>query len=109
MYVNEYRTVTGDKVVNRYNLIGTERLEYTVWEPAGPTILDNTHSSITFIDGKLYGEVHTRRVPADLDKLPAWTHERVTAVQAWQAALKTFERSLITLAYPECILVPSAS
>lgn len=99
-YINEYRTVCG-KVINRYSIAGTRSIDYAVWEFAGASILDAGHSTITFIDGKLYGEVRSRRVPADIDKLPAWTRERVAAVQAWRASLETFERSLVALAYPE--------
>ena len=103
-YINESKTIDS-KIIQRYNIIGTTHIEYRVWEFSGH-ILDNNHSCITFIDGKLYGELHSRRVPADLDKLPAWTTERVKAIQAWRNGLDVWEASLIALAYHETANVP---
>ena len=97
-YINDSKTIDG-MIIQRYNIIGTTNMEHRVWEYSGH-ILDNNHSCITFIDGVLYGELHSRRVPADLDKLPAWTNERVQAIQAWRHGLDVWEASLIKLAYP---------
>ncbi len=54
---------------------------YTVWE-CGSII--GTHSTITTRDGKWYGRLGTRQLPANLEELPAMTDYRINKVREFR-------------------------
>ncbi len=76
-HVSEYKYL-GDKAVHKYNIIGTNLIVYNAWEPSSIT---GKHSTITFIDSKCYGQIGTRRMPPEIDVLPAGSEERIKAVR----------------------------
>jgi hypothetical protein len=67
---------------------------YDVYEPY------SGHSTITFEEGVKLGRIGTRSLPADLDALKPWSHEREDAVRAWHAAQYEEAYGLIDQAYP---------
>lgn len=75
-FTSEYKHI-GDKVVHKYNIIGTNLVVYNAWEPSS---VMGKHSSITFIDSKCYGQIGHRHMPPETEALPAGTEERVNAV-----------------------------
>lgn len=93
--------VAGKQIrIDRTQIIGTGFIFYTAWEQT-----KNDHSSITSeeVEGKVvwWGEIKTRRLPAELDALPAMTEERLKAVQAWRETKYQESYRLILLAFPE--------
>lgn len=96
-YTNEHKSI-GDKLVQKYNIIGASVMVYNAWEPSG---IMGKHSTITFIDGKCYGRIGSRHLSPEIDKLPALSNERLYAVR------KAFEEqyqeayNLIIQAFPE--------
>lgn len=66
--------------VMRNRIIGTDTVVWSAWEPY------DGHSALTWIDGEKVGRIGTRRLPADLDALPAYSDERIRAVRAWHEA-----------------------
>ena len=89
----------GDKVVERYPILTTALLAYIALEPE-PAGVMGSHSSITYIEGKPYGRIGTRRLPPELERLPPGT-ERVTQVREWQETQYNEAYDLIIKAFPE--------
>ncbi|MDP2730341.1 MAG: hypothetical protein Q8O55_07655 [Dehalococcoidales bacterium] len=96
-HINEYKHI-GDKVVNKYNIIGTNLVVYNAWEPSSIT---GKHSSITTVDEKWYGKIGTSHVPPALDALPAGSDERIKAVHAYFEEEYAEAYRLIVEAFPE--------
>ena len=69
--------------VKTYEIIGTGTRVWVV-EEADPDYGWRTHSSG---DGAGWYRVRSRRLPLELEALPACTRERADAVRAWQAGL----------------------
>lgn len=67
-------------IVEKTRIIGTKCDVYSAWE-----VDHGDHSTIQHIDGVRYGRVGTRRLPAELEALPARTQERSDAVRAFHA------------------------
>ena len=63
-----------------YKIIGTHFTIYEAYEPY------DGHSSIMTLEGKKMGRVGSRRLPKELESLPARSDIRVEAVTAWQYA-----------------------
>lgn len=71
---------------------------YAVWEAA------DGHSSITYgDDGVCYGQVNTRPLPDHLDRMAAFSDERIAAVRAYRAGLDAACRGAIFRAFPEIV------
>lgn len=88
--------MVGDKVVRRYNIIGTRVWIHDVYEPTGPLMNEQAHSTITTINGRRYGKIGTRpfngRIPAGDGRfcLPA-EHYAAQSIEA---------QALIRFVYP---------
>lgn len=96
-YINEYKSA-GDKVVNKYNIAGSNLIVYNAWEPSG---IFGPHSTITMIEGKWYGRIGTRRLSPDIEKLQAGSKERIEAVgKAFESQYEEAYK-LIEGLYPE--------
>jgi len=82
-FVNETKrisTMTGDVVVRKYPILGTNHLTYDAWEHT-----KDGHSTITFFKGEGWkGRVGTKRLPKHLEALPAYSQDRLRKVKAWQ-------------------------
>jgi len=100
--LDEYRSV-GDVIVNRFRIIGTRTLVYQALERWSSENGIGSHSSLTSVDGRdgWYGRVGTKRLPANLDALPAMTQERFDAVDAWHGQEYDRAYAAIIAAYPE--------
>lgn len=96
-YIEEKRHI-GDKIVQKYNIIGTNLVVYNAWEPSS---VMGKHSSITFIEGKCYGQIGHRFMSPEIEALPAGSKERIEAVQkAYDEQYQEAYR-LIVEAFPE--------
>ncbi len=101
-------TITRDGItyfVRRYRVHGGAPLfVHDVYTPSPASKRGGwtAHSSVTTIDGVKgwCGRVGTEELPADLDALPAMTHERSVAVHAWFEERYAFAYALIREAYP---------
>lgn len=79
-------------------IIGTKVRVFSAWEPSsycGP------HSTLMTLGGQVHGRIGSRRLPAELDRLPAMTEERSTAVRAWLNAQYEEAYQHIIAEYPE--------
>jgi len=86
-------------LVERYAMIGCDWVIYAAHAPiTGP---GGDYSTIMHHAGQWYGEVASRRLPAELDALPAMTDSRMAAVRAFTAAYVGLEHALILAAYPD--------
>lgn len=86
------------QIVRKSRIIGTRIDVYVVWEPSA---LTGQHSSLTTIDGKWYGRVGTRPLPAALDALPAMSDERYNAVKRFHEEQYQEAYALIIATHPE--------
>ena len=95
---NTINTTTNTSIiVQKYRIIGTNTVCYSAWEPSSYT---GPHHTLTTIDGKVYGQVSTLRIPPEIDALPCgW--DRSDACARWYA--DQYERSYaaIVAAHPE--------
>lgn len=66
--------------VIKTKLIGTNRVVFSAWEPTEFAV---GHSVVTTIEGKWYGRIGSRRLPEELESLPAMSASRSKAVRAW--------------------------
>jgi hypothetical protein len=66
--------------ITRHEIIGTNTVVFEAWEP----YRNNSHSTITRLKGEAHGRIGTRRLPTELDALPAYSDERLAAVTGWQ-------------------------
>lgn len=90
----DQRQANGLTVV-RYGITGTDLTVYTVWEPYAQ------HGTSYRLDEANVGRVGTRRLPADLEALTAYSSERSKAVGAWYAAQYDEAYAAIVTAFPE--------
>jgi len=93
--MNDTKRTTADGKVLQFFRIhpGDGYYVADAWEPtSGPM---GGHSTITTFDGVWYGQIGTRRLPADLDALPAYSDERSQAVRAWMAEEDAEARNLL--------------
>lgn len=90
------------KIVERFQVLTTGIVVYKVWEQ---TEFPYGHSTITRLDGigGWLGQVTSRRVPADIDSLPAMTDERISAVRAWMAENEKESVDAIFEAFPHLL------
>lgn len=97
-YIQEHKITPDGFTVERYSIITTSAVVYTVMEPAASDW--SSHSTVGTLDGKKMGYVYARRLPAELDRLPIRTQERSEAVSAWHRGLYELCTSAILQAYP---------
>lgn len=83
------------------HILTTPRVVLTAWEPTDG--LAGAHGSISTIDGAWVGNVATRRLPAEIEALPAGSEKRFEAALAWREAL----RSEIVGAIRDALACPS--
>jgi hypothetical protein len=89
----------GDKKVMVNGIYGTK---YTVFKVYEPTTLMGHHSAITHIDNEgWYGDIASRRLPAYLESLSAYSEERRKAVNSWREAQYMEAKELIFEMFPE--------
>jgi hypothetical protein len=88
-------------IVERYNIIGTRRWVYDAWEPSERNgEMPFSHSTIRTVDGRWMGRIGTRRLPAELEALPAYSSERARAVGAFHEAQYEEAYAAIIAAFP---------
>ncbi len=90
--------VVDGKGIQKSPIIGTGIVEYSAWEPSA---LVGRHSSITSIAGEWYGRIGTRWPPPELERLPAWSDERMKAVGRWHEEQYQEAYDLIIRAFPQ--------
>lgn len=87
--------------IDKYKILGTNVTKFAAWEP---TTFDQnnsfSHSTITHIDGICYGQIGTRRLDAETNKIPVG-RERSTAVYKHYADQYEEAYNLIIAQYPE--------
>jgi hypothetical protein len=83
----------------RTNILTTNSHVYTLWEKDP----EHNHSTIRHFDGVRHGEVHSRRLPVNLDAMQAMTEARSLAVRAWQTEIDDFCYEELEKAFPELV------
>ena len=88
-----------DIKIKRTEIRGTDNgnglaVVFSAWEPY------DRHSTMTTIDGKLYGRIGTRPLTARLDALPASTNARIFAVEQFHAEQQDEAYAAICEEYP---------
>lgn len=92
---DKVRTADGC-LVTAYSIIGTDILCFAAYESY------NGHSVLFHDeDGKAYGQIKSRRLPKELEALPALTDERYNKVMAFINKNKQEEQALIESIFPE--------
>jgi hypothetical protein len=86
----------GRFVVRQYHIIGAPR--WVVREVLQPSALMGDHQVVTHRDGRWWGKLTSKRLPAHLDALPARTTERWVAVREWHARREDAEKRLVAFA-----------
>ena len=90
--------------VIRSEIIGTRMVVLSAWEPSVRLgSITHGHATITTLDGACYGRIGTRRLPAELEALPAMSAVRSAAVGAWQQAQYGEAVAAILAQYPGAI------
>jgi hypothetical protein len=95
------KTIDG-KIIRQYQIIGTKLTIFDVYEH---DTVDSTekyygHSTITYI---CYGQKGTNKLPDDINRLPAYTNERINTVMAWYHKIWNECYELIIKAYPKAV------
>jgi hypothetical protein len=92
-----------EKAIRRTQIIGSPSVIYTAYEPSVLFAREpgEGHSSTMTLDGRAMGKIGTRRLPADLDALPAYSAERSRAVGEFHRRQYEEAYSLIERAFPE--------
>lgn len=104
--MNEVRIVVdGDATfyVYRFDVCSSPIVDYVVLEKMASCV-SSTHSSFyTSIEGMegYFGELDSRRLPADLEALKPMSQERSERVEAWQNALEAQAQAYVLQAFPE--------
>lgn len=70
---------------------------YSAWEPSS---YSGPHSTVMSFAGKVYGKVGTKRIPPELEALPAYSMERANAVSRWYNEQKEAAYAAIIAKYP---------
>lgn len=93
----------GDVIVQKVRIISTNCHVYSVYEPEVRTEKHpyGIHQTVTSFGGKPYGQIGSRRIPAEIDEIPGKTDERSQAVRAWYAAQQEEAYAIIISAFPE--------
>lgn len=67
----------------RRQIIGTKTVVFSAWVPSA---LMGGHTSLDRFDGdnRWWGQMGTERLPPELEALPAYSQQRLEAVQRWQ-------------------------
>lgn len=100
-------------LVRRYNILTTKTWVHEVLEvdtdddhgtimhiPASQLAGFDTFGAEVGIDVRM-GKLGTRRIPREIDAIPAMTHERVMAVAAWYNIQRALAWTIIMTAFPE--------
>ena len=99
-FVNETKlisTTTGDVVVRKCPILGTNHLTFDAWEHT-----KDEHSAITYFKGEGWrGRVGTKRLPKHLEALSAYSQDRLRKVKAWQEQEYNRAYRYIEKAFPE--------
>ena len=90
----------GNKIVERYQIIGTRMMIYAAWELTEG--IHGKHSTIQHINGLWYGKIGTRRIDC---KLPAFTKERSDYVMSEYDKQYNEAYKLITDNFPEASIL----
>lgn len=97
---NAHVKLANGLIARRYRIIGTDHYEYEALRPTADGGYRG-YSSFSRVDDVLCGVVGSELLPADLDALPAYSHERSQAVKAWSDARNAEARAAILQAFPE--------
>jgi len=97
--INDFVELGGGLIAHRYNIIATCSVGYEVYERSSYSGM--THSSFMGTKKRgVLGDITTRRLPAELDALPAYSEERYQAVKAWHRDLEDMAERCIRDAFP---------
>ncbi len=94
--MNAFSFLDGTVVVS-YAIIGTHEWTAEAWEP---DFGGSAHSSLISIEGRWYGKVTSRMLPADLDAMTPLSPERYEAVRLWHADMERLARGYVLCALP---------
>lgn len=97
---NDHVKLANGLIARRYRIIGTDHYEYEALRPTADGGYRG-YSSFSRVDDVLCGVVGSELLPADLDALPVYSHERSQAVKAWGDARHAEARQAIVQAFPE--------
>jgi hypothetical protein len=76
-------------MVKLFNIISTDLWVVEAWEKVEGSMIGCGFSTITFVDGQLWGRIGTNPNKAVFDHLPAWSKERIDA--AWAAFNRVYQ------------------
>ena len=97
--INEYVDLGGGLVAHRYGILTTSYVAYEVYRQT--ELSAHEYSTITHEPAYGWlGDITTKRLPAELDALPAWSKERSDAVGVYLDSLKRRAEALIRQAFP---------
>lgn len=85
--------------IKKTKIIGTNITVFSAWEDC-PSIFYG-HSTITHEDGQWWGRIGTAMLPDALEKLPAFSNERIDKVSNWHEEEYQRAYSLILESFPE--------
>jgi hypothetical protein len=98
-YVNEWAQANDTQWVHKVSIIGTDFVDYSVWEPT-PKRLPHAHHTITHHGDLFLGDITTREIPGWMEALKGGSPERIRAVTGWYDANKAEARVLILATFP---------
>lgn len=97
--INIYHDLGNGMYAHKYGILTTSFVCYNVYESSS---LFGNHSSITRHETYGYlADITTRRLPAELDALPAMSDERYQAVKAFHQELEAQAAAYIRQAFPQ--------
>lgn len=97
-HVHDCVTLPDGKIVQKYSIIGTTLVDYTVWEPSR---MMGAHSTITTFDGKWYGSITTRPLPAEIEALPVGSEERSISCNAFFCDNEEEAKAIVRSTFPQ--------
>lgn len=93
--------IEGSEIVIVRTRLYSGAMNYAAYEPSVGGYASTSHSVLFRIGERVYGAVSSRRITAELDKLPAGSDERYNAVHAFHEKNKRVAEGAIMLACPE--------
>lgn len=100
--INQWRTVQDGKrliFVQRYNIIGSDTSVFAAYTPA--PLFGPFSCTTSGPEGQSLGQLGSERLTPELDALPAYSEERIEAVQTFHHANCAAAHRFIVEAFPE--------
>jgi hypothetical protein len=88
--------------VHATHIIGTDIVDYTAWTTGDPMDAHGYrhYSEWQSFDGRFYGRIGSRRIPATIEAMVGGSPERVEAAHAHSAAQYEEAYAMIVAAFP---------